>query len=144
MRISARESGPDVVIRVVDDGPGIPKADLERVFERFYQVERHRGQATTGLGLAICKHIVERHGGRIRQKALHKTKARPLFSPFFRPRSGTFMNEHLLARNVSVYYGQNKALHEVSLNFGAAQGYGPHWALWLRQINLFALPQPHE
>lgn len=69
VRISARESGPDVVIRVVDDGPGIPKADLERVFERFYQVERHRGQATTGLGLAICKHIVERHGGRIRAES---------------------------------------------------------------------------
>ncbi|WP_374291107.1 ATP-binding protein [Desulfovibrio desulfuricans] len=69
VRISARESGPDVVFRVVDDGPGIPKADLERVFERFYQVERHRGQATTGLGLAICKHIVERHGGRIRAES---------------------------------------------------------------------------
>ena len=69
VRINARESGPDVVFRVVDDGPGIPKADLERVFERFYQVERHRGQATTGLGLAICKHIVERHGGRIRAES---------------------------------------------------------------------------
>lgn len=69
VRISARESGQDVVIRVVDDGPGIPKADLERIFERFYQVERHRGQATTGLGLAICKHIVERHGGRIRAES---------------------------------------------------------------------------
>ena len=69
VRISARESGQDTVIRVVDDGPGIPKADLERVFERFYQVERHRGQATTGLGLAICKHIVERHGGRIRAES---------------------------------------------------------------------------
>lgn len=69
VRITAREIGPDVVIRVVDDGPGIPKADLERVFERFYQVERHRGQATTGLGLAICKHIVERHGGRIRAES---------------------------------------------------------------------------
>ena len=69
VRISARVSGPDVVFRVVDDGPGIPKADLERIFERFYQVERHRGQATTGLGLAICKHIVERHGGRIRAES---------------------------------------------------------------------------
>lgn len=69
VRISARVHGPDVVFRVVDDGPGIPKGDLERVFERFYQVEKHRGQATTGLGLAICKHIVERHGGRIRAES---------------------------------------------------------------------------
>lgn len=69
VRIGARAYGPEVAFRVVDDGPGIPKADLERVFERFYQVERHRGQATTGLGLAICKHIVERHGGRIRAES---------------------------------------------------------------------------
>ena len=69
VRIGARVNGPEVAFRVVDDGPGIPKADLERIFERFYQVERHRGQATTGLGLAICKHIVERHGGRIRAES---------------------------------------------------------------------------
>jgi len=69
VRVGAHENGNDVTFRVVDDGPGIPKADLERVFERFYQVERHRGQATTGLGLAICKHIVERHGGRIRAES---------------------------------------------------------------------------
>ena len=69
VRISARDSAEGTVFRVVDDGPGIPKADLERIFERFYQVEKHRGQATTGLGLAICKHIVERHGGRIRAES---------------------------------------------------------------------------
>ena len=38
---------------------------VARIFERFYQVERHRGQNSTGLGLAICKHVIERHGGRI-------------------------------------------------------------------------------
>ena len=49
---------------VRDEGPGIPKPDLTRVFERFYRVEKHRSSpASTGLGLAICKHIVERHGG---------------------------------------------------------------------------------
>jgi len=57
--------GDDVVIRVVDDGVLIPADDLPRIFERFYQVERHRGQNSTGLGLAICKHVIERHGGRI-------------------------------------------------------------------------------
>ncbi len=69
IRVSARQAGDSVIFRVTDDGPGIPKQDLERIFERFYQVERHRGQASTGLGLAICKHIIERHGGSIRAES---------------------------------------------------------------------------
>ncbi|GEM_PF-254565 len=66
IRVTARQAGDSVIFRVADDGPGIPRQDQERIFERFYQVERHRGQASTGLGLAICKHILERHGGSIR------------------------------------------------------------------------------
>nr|WP_280712770.1 ATP-binding protein [Desulfobaculum xiamenense] len=53
---------------VSDRGPGIPAEDRDRIFERFYRVEKHRmrsGSGSTGLGLAICRHIVERHGGRI-------------------------------------------------------------------------------
>ena len=51
---------------VHDEGPGIPETDVARIFERFYRVEKHRSSpASTGLGLAICKHIVERHDGRI-------------------------------------------------------------------------------
>ena len=65
IRVTGRVEGDDVVIRVVDDGATIPADDLPRIFERFYQVERHRGQNSTGLGLAICKHVIERHGGRI-------------------------------------------------------------------------------
>ncbi|MGN0008646.1 MAG: sensor histidine kinase, partial [Desulfovibrionaceae bacterium] len=54
------------VFRVADSGPGIPPELRQRVFERFFRVEKHRGgQISTGLGLAICKHIVERHGGAI-------------------------------------------------------------------------------
>jgi len=56
----------EAVFCVHDEGPGIPPELRARVFERFFRVEKHRGgQLSTGLGLAICKHIVERHGGRI-------------------------------------------------------------------------------
>ncbi|MBR6625284.1 MAG: PAS domain-containing protein, partial [Mailhella sp.] len=54
------------LFRVVDKGPGIPQELRLRVFERFFRVEKHRGgQISTGLGLSICKHIIERHGGRV-------------------------------------------------------------------------------
>ncbi|MBR3880293.1 MAG: PAS domain-containing sensor histidine kinase, partial [Mailhella sp.] len=56
----------EAIFCVHDEGPGIPPELRVRVFERFFRVEKHRGgQLSTGLGLAICKHIVERHGGRI-------------------------------------------------------------------------------
>ena len=51
-----------------DTGEGIPPADLSRIFERFYQVDksRQRGRRTgSGLGLAISQQIIEAHGGRI-------------------------------------------------------------------------------
>ncbi len=66
IRIRAAREGDAVVLSVEDEGIGIPPEDLDRIFERFYRVRRDRGHVTgIGLGLAICKHIVEAHGGRI-------------------------------------------------------------------------------
>ena len=58
-------------IFVQDDGPGIPPEAIDRVFERFYRVEkaRSRDQGGTGLGLAIVKHIVHAHGGEVWAKS---------------------------------------------------------------------------
>jgi len=65
--VSHRAGNAGVTFCVEDTGPGVPEAERLRVFERFYRVDRprQRGEGGAGLGLAIAKHIVERHGGRI-------------------------------------------------------------------------------
>jgi two-component system, OmpR family, phosphate regulon sensor histidine kinase PhoR len=64
-------NGNSIELCVQDDGPGIPPESLERVFERFYRVDkaRSREQGGTGLGLSIVKHIVQSHGGKVWAKS---------------------------------------------------------------------------
>ncbi|MGN6694493.1 MAG: sensor histidine kinase [Aquihabitans sp.] len=67
VELRARATGRWVEIDVIDQGIGIPARDQERVFERFYRVDRARSRDTggTGLGLAIVRHVVQNHDGEI-------------------------------------------------------------------------------
>jgi two-component system sensor histidine kinase KdpD len=65
IEISARASRQGVTFEVADRGPGLPPGDEQRVFEKFYRVSSTSKSGGTGLGLTICKGIVEAHGGRI-------------------------------------------------------------------------------
>jgi two-component system, OmpR family, sensor histidine kinase KdpD len=72
VHVHARRTGPRVVVRIVDQGPGIGAAERERIFEPFYRGPQARGEPWTGsgLGLAIAKGFVEANGGTISVESL--------------------------------------------------------------------------
>ena len=66
IHVRARQDGQSITLEVADEGIGIPASERERIFDKFYRVQRgDRQGAGTGLGLSICKGIVEAHGGHI-------------------------------------------------------------------------------
>ena len=67
VRVTLESDDDDLVIAVRDEGPGIPREHVVRLFERFYRVDKARSRdlGGTGLGLAIVKHIAQAHGGRV-------------------------------------------------------------------------------
>lgn len=69
--LSCRQEWPWFVCEIIDTGIGIPGEDLERIFDRFYRIDKSRSKKIggSGLGLSICNEIVKRHGGRIEIKS---------------------------------------------------------------------------
>ena len=67
IEVASRRDADAVVLTVADRGAGMPEADLPRIFERFYRVDRSRSRdpGGTGLGLSIVRHLVELHGGTV-------------------------------------------------------------------------------
>jgi two-component system phosphate regulon sensor histidine kinase PhoR len=70
--LSATQRGPWIGLTVQDNGPGIPKRDRKRVFEKFYQVDARLSSPTqgkvdrgSGLGLSIVRAVARAHGGRV-------------------------------------------------------------------------------
>ncbi|MCV6614825.1 MAG: ATP-binding protein [Cellvibrionaceae bacterium] len=71
VKLSASQSEQSLELRLEDSAPGVAAADLEKIFERLYRVDqsRSREHGGSGLGLALCRNIVEAHGGEIRAEA---------------------------------------------------------------------------
>jgi len=65
IEISARHEQKEVVVEIADRGLGVPKELLEKIFEKFFRLPREGEAGGAGLGLAICRAIVQAHGGRI-------------------------------------------------------------------------------
>ena len=69
--ISAYQEGHSIVIEIADRGPGLPPVNPSRLFEKFYRAGQSKPRTGAGLGLAICRGIVQLHGGRIQAENRH-------------------------------------------------------------------------
>lgn len=78
VEVRASEEGAFVIVEVADTGPGIPQDELERVWDELYRGQSARGIPGSGLGLALVRAVVERHGGQVslRSRAGHGTVVR--------------------------------------------------------------------
>ena len=81
--VGVQSKGPCVTVTVCDDGPGVPPADLERIFEKFFRADGRERVGGTGLGLAISRALLEGMGGSLRAR--------------LRPEGGLCMDFELLA-----------------------------------------------
>jgi two-component system sensor histidine kinase KdpD len=86
LEISARHEDGSIVIEVADRGPGLPPGDTNRLFEKFYRAGDSKTRMGAGLGLAICRGIVQLHGGKI--QAENRTGGGAIFR-FSLPLEGT-------------------------------------------------------
>lgn len=82
MHVSGRRRADGVVMEVRDEGPGIAFRDLEKIFDEFYRVDNdiNRRNPSTGLGLAICRALVNLHGGKIWAESDEGEGSRFIFS----------------------------------------------------------------
>jgi signal transduction histidine kinase len=110
VRLSGAVAGDRLLIRVDDDGPGIPEHQADRVFDRFYRTDSARTRAAggTGLGLSISRAIAEAHGGRVFAERSPEGGARvgfelPGFAPAkpTAPRSDAGVDDRAAARQAS-------------------------------------------
>jgi two-component system sensor histidine kinase KdpD len=63
--VSVYKNEKEIIVSVTDHGSGVPEADHEKIFDKFYRLQSPRNVSGTGLGLSICKGLVEAHGGKI-------------------------------------------------------------------------------
>lgn len=75
IRVTGSRNNNGMLFCVADNGPGIAQEEIPRIFERFYQIKKERNSGTAGIGLAICKHVIERHNGRIWVQSPHADAA---------------------------------------------------------------------